>query len=108
MDFDQIKDALKFLNWEMLGAIGLITMATVQFLKGYIPDIKAGIPILKIFTLVVGLIIAHFCFDIAGVKHTETVALFHGFVGALFASLGYEILKGTKAGLRSSDEIKKP
>lgn len=108
MELDDIKKVLAFLNWEMLAAVGLITMATVQFLKEYIPDVCKGVPVLKLFTLAVGLFISHFCFDIAGVSHTETVALFHGFVGAIFAALGYEILKGTKLALRSSDEVKKP
>ncbi len=109
MELEDIKRVLAFLNWEMLAAVGLITMATVQFLKEYLPDVYKGVPVLKLFTLAVGLVISHFCFDIAGVKgHTETVALFHGFVGAIFAALGYEILKGTKLALRSSDEVKKP
>lgn len=107
MDLEELQKALDFLNWKMLVAIGIITMATVQFLKEYIPDVWRKIPVLKLFTLGVGLASAHFIFDIAGVKHTEMVALFHGFVGALLASLGYELLKGTKLGLRSSDEVKK-
>ena len=110
MDFEDIKNVLKFLNWEMLAATGLITMAAVQFFKEYIPECcvwkNVKIPVLKIFTLVVGLFVAHFCFDLSNAKHTETVALFHGFVGALFAALGYELLKGTKLGLRSSEEVK--
>lgn len=110
MDFDDLKAVLKFMSWEMLAAVGLITMATVQFFKEYIPEccvVKTfKIPVLKLFTLAVGLLVAHFCFDISGVKHTETIALFHGFVGALFAALGYEVFKGTKVGLRSSSELK--
>ena len=96
------------MNWEMLAAIGLITMATIQFFKEYIPDSYRKIPVLKMVTLVIGLFISYFCFDMAGAKHTETVALFHGFVGALFAALGYEMLKGTRLGLRSSSDLKKP
>lgn len=106
MDFEDIKDVLKFMNWEMLAAIGLITMAVVQFFKEYIPDVYKGVPILKVFTVAIGIILSHFCFDIAKVAHTETVALFHGFVGAVFAALGYELIKGTGLGLRSSKELK--
>jgi xanthine/uracil permease len=107
MDIEELQKALDFLNWKMLVGIGIITMATVQFLKEYIPDVWRKIPVLKLFTLAVGILVAHFIFDIALVKHTETVALFHGFVGALLAALGYELLKGTKLGLRSSSEAKK-
>lgn len=107
MDIAELKKVLSFMSWEMLAATGLITMATVQFLKEYIPDVWHKVPTLKLFTLAVGLFVAHFCFDLAGVKHTETVALFHGFVGALLAALGYEVLKGTKMSLRSSGEVKK-
>jgi hypothetical protein len=107
MNLEELQKALDFMNWKMLVAVGLITMATVQFLKEYIPDVWKHIPILKLFTLLVGLFVAHFCFDLADIKHTESIALFHGFVGALFAALGYELLKGTKAGLRSSSELKK-
>jgi xanthine/uracil permease len=107
MDISEIQKALDFLNWQMLVAVGIITMATVQFLKEYLPDVWRKIPVLKLFTLAVGIVVAHFIFDIANVKHTETVALFHGFVGSLLASLGYELLKGTKLGLRSSDEVKR-
>lgn len=110
MDYEDLKKILQFMSWEMLAATGVITMATVQFMKEYIPDcctIKTfKIPVLKLFTLAVGLFVGHFCFDLAGIKHTETVALFHGFVGAVFASLGYEMLKGTRLGLRSSTEMK--
>jgi hypothetical protein len=108
MDISEIQQALDFMNWQMLIAIGLITMATVQFLKEYIPDVWHKIPLVKLFTLAVGLAVAHFCFDIACVKHTESVALFHGFVGAVFAALGYEVLKGTKLGLRSRGDLNKP
>jgi xanthine/uracil permease len=107
VDITEIQKALDFMNWRMLVAVGVIVMATVQFLKEYIPDVWRRIPVLKLFTLFVGLFVAHFCFDIAQVKHTETVALFHGFVGALFAALGYDLLKGTKLGLKSSSEVKK-
>lgn len=108
MDFNDIKNLAKFLNWEMIGAISLFTMATIQFFKEAIPDKYGNIPILKISTLVAGMIWAHLLFDISGVKHTESIALVHGAAGPLIASLGYEVLKGTKLGLRSSDEIKKP
>jgi xanthine/uracil permease len=103
MDIEELQKVLDFLNWKMLVAIGVITMATVQFVKEYIPDVWRKIPVLKLFTLAMGVVIAHFVFNIADVKHTETVALFHGFVGALLASLGYELLKGTKLGLRPKE-----
>jgi hypothetical protein len=109
MDFDAIKDVLKFLNWEMLGAIGLIVMAWTQFWKEFIPDVLCcggkNIPVLKIFILASGAAWAYFIFDVAGVKHTETVAILHGIIGAMFSALGYEILKGTSLGLRSTDDM---
>lgn len=107
MDLSELQKALDFLNWKMLVAVGIITMATVQFLKEYIADVWHHIPVLKLFVLAVGLFVSHFIFDIAGVKHTESVALFHGFVGAVFAALGFDILKGTKLGLKSSSEMRK-
>jgi hypothetical protein len=110
MDYEQIKNALAFLNWEMLGAVGLITMAVVQFFKEHLPQSwvigKTNIPVTKLFTLGCGLVTSHFIFDIAAVEHTETVALFHGFVGAIFSTLGYEILKGTPLSMRSVSQIK--
>lgn len=110
LPFDDIQKVLYFLNWQMLAAVGLITMAWIQLAKKYIPDVccvgKFTIPVTVLFTLVSGMILAHFIFDIAGVKHNETIALFHGFVGALFSTLGYELLKGTKFGLRSSTDMK--
>ena len=110
MGVEEIKNVLAFMSWELLSAVGLITMATVQFFKEYVPDcceVKGfKFPVLKLFTLAVGLLVSHFCFDLAGVKHTESVALFHGFVGAVFAALGYEMIKGTRIGLRSTDQLK--
>ncbi len=88
MDISDIEKALSFMNWQMLTAIGLIVMAWTQFWKEYIPDTYKKIPVIKLFTLISGITIAHFIFDIAGVKHSETVALFHGLVGSLFAALG--------------------
>src|SRR4030042_410307 len=106
MDLPDIEKLLDFMNWKMLTAIGLIVMAWVQFWKEYLPEVYKKIPVIKLFTLFSGLFIAHFTFDIAEAKHTETVALFHGLVGSLFAALGYDILKGTKLGLRSSGQLK--
>lgn len=110
MDFEDIKKALAFLNWEMLGAIALITMAWTQYWKEYIPEVYcckgAKIPILKLFILASGMLASHFIFMIAGVKGAESVILFHGVIGSLFGALGYELVKGTKAALRSTTELK--
>jgi hypothetical protein len=112
MDLDDIQKALDFMNWKMLVAIALITMAWVQYWKEYLPDVyccgKVKIPILKIFILLSGMAVAHFIFGIAGVKSLESVILFHGVIGALFGALGYELVKGTKVALRSSSELKEP
>ena len=112
MDFDMMKDVMKFLNWEMIGAIAFMVTAFVQLLKQYIPAEviigKVKIPIIPIIAFASGLVFAHIIFDISGVKHTEEVALFHGFTGTLFSLLGYELLKGTKLGLRSADEVNPP
>lgn len=109
LGFD-IKDIMKFLNWEMIGAIGFLTMAWVQILKKYLPEEmvwgKAKIPVVLLSSFTSGFIFAYLLFDISGVKHTETVALFHGFAGTLFSTLGYEIIKGTALGLRSATEVK--
>lgn len=106
MDIPDIEKILSFMDWKMITAIGLLVMAWTQFWKEYIPDTYKKIPVIKLFTLLSGMVIAYFIFDIAGVKHTEMVALFHGLVGSLFAALGYDILKGTKLGLRSSTDLK--
>ncbi len=109
MDFEDIKNALKFLNWEMLGAIALITMAWVQYWKEYLPEVyccgKVKIPVLKLFILASGMVASHFIFGIAGVKGNESVILFHGVIGGLFGALGYELVKGTKVALRSKTEL---
>ena len=110
MDFDSIKDAMKFFNWEMISAIAIMTAAWVQLLKRYLPEEyvvgKAKIPVIILVAFASGFIFAHIIFDISGVKHNETIALFHGFAGTLFSLLGYELLQGTKFGLRSSTTIK--
>jgi hypothetical protein len=112
MDFGDLQNAMKFFNWEMITAIGILVTAFTQLLKQYVPaEITAGkakIPLLPILAFASGLVFAHIIFDIAGVNHTEEIALFHGFAGTLFALLGYELLKGTKLGLRSADEMKSP
>lgn len=111
MDFDAMKDVMKFFNWEMISAIAFLTMAWVQLLKKYLPEElmvgKAKIPVIILVAFASGFIFAHFIFDISKVEHTETIALFHGFAGTLFSLLGYEILKGTVLGLRSATEVKK-
>ncbi len=107
MDFDSIKDAMKFLNWEMVSAIGLMTLAWVQWLKKYLPAVYYKIPIIDLVAFASGFVFAHLIFDISTVKHTETVALFHGFCGSLFAMLGYELFSGKLLNLRSSSEITK-
>ena len=110
MDIGSIKDAMKFFNWEMIAAIAIMVSAWVQLLKKYLPEEviagKAKIPVIVLVAFASGFVFAHLIFDVSGVKHTETVALFHGFSGTLFSLLGYELLKGTSFGLRSSGEIK--
>ena len=112
MDFGDIQNAMKFLNWEMVVAIMILTMGWTQMLKKWLPAEwaigKAKVPIIELVGLASSMVLAHFIFDISGTTHTETVAIFHGFSGWLFATLGYEVIKGTKFGLRSSDEIKPP
>ena len=110
MDFNAMKDAMKFFNWEMITAIGILVMAWTQLLKQYLPVEwvvgKARIPIIVIVAFISGGVFAHIIFDVSGVNHTETIALFHGFAGTMFSLLGYELLKGTKLGLRSADDMK--
>lgn len=110
MDFDSMKNVMKFFNWEMISAIAILTMAWVQLLKKYLPEElvigKAKIPVIVLAAFASGFIFSHFIFDLSSVEHTETVALFHGFAGTLFSLLGYEVLKGTTLGLRSATEAK--
>ena len=109
MDFSEIQKALAFLNWEMVIGCGVLLLGWVQICKKYLVDPKVGsfqIPITLLFNLASAMVLAHFIFDVAGIKHTETIALFHGFASFVVSSLGYELLKGTKFGLRSGDEIK--
>lgn len=109
MDFSEIQKALDFLNWQMVVANAILLMGWVQICKPYIadPTIKGvKMPVTILFSLVSSMALSHFVFDVAGVKHTETIALFHGFSSFVISSLGYEILKGTKLGLRSGTEIK--
>ena len=106
----EIQRVLDFMNWKMLMAVGVIVLAWVQFWKEYIPEVccigKIKVPLVKIFTILSGIGASHFIFDLAGVQHTETVALFHGVIGALFSALTYEVIKGTRVGLRSAAEMK--
>jgi hypothetical protein len=110
MDFSDMKDIMKFMNWEMIAAIAFIVAAWVQLLKKYLPEElvigKAKIPVIVLVAFASGFVFAHLIFDISGVNHTETIALFHGFAGTLFSLLGYEILKSTSLGLRSSTDLK--
>jgi len=110
MDFESMKNVMKFFNWELIGAISLMILAWTQLLKRYIPEIccvgRFKIPVVVLAAFASGFIFAHFIFDLSKVNHTETVALFHGFAGTLFALLGYEVVRGTALGLRSSAEIK--
>lgn len=110
MDFDSMKDVMKFFNWEMISAIAVLVTAWVQLLKKYLPETWAvgavKIPVILLAAFASGFVFAHLIFDLSAVPHTETIALFHGFAGTLFSMLGYEILKGTAIGLRSSGEVK--
>ena len=110
MDFETMKQVMKFFNWELISAVAVMVTAWAQLLKRYLPEEvavgKAKIPVVVLVAFVSGFIFAHFIFDLSGVQHTETIALFHGFVGTLFSLLGYEMLKGSMLGLRSSAQIK--
>ncbi len=109
MDIDAIKDVMKFLNWEMVGAISLLTVAFVQYIKASLPEtilIKGySFPFLKVFILVFGIIIAYFTFRVAGKKVPFEVAAYHGFFSALISALGYELIKGTTLQLRSKAQL---
>ena len=109
MDFDEIQKALAFLNWQMVIAGAVLLTGWVQICKSYLGDITVKgfkIPVTLLFSLVSALVLSHFVFDVSGVSHTETIALFHGFASFVISSLGYELLKGTKLGLRSGTELK--
>src|SRR5512135_2635423 len=104
MDFEDIQKALSFLNWQMVVACSVLLMGWVQICKAYIGDPMVGavkIPLTLLFNLASALVLSYFIFDVSGVKHTTTIAIFHGFASFILSSLGYEILKGTKLGLRS-------
>ncbi len=109
MDFEEIQKALAFLNWQMVVAVAVMVTGWVQLCKPYLGDpVVKGvkIPVTVLFLFGSALAIAHFTFDVAGIKHEEVVALYHGFASALLSSLGYELLKGTKFGLRSGTDLK--
>jgi hypothetical protein len=110
MEWDSIKDAMKFFNWEMITAIAILITAWVQLLKRYLPEEypvgKCKIPVIVLVAFASGFVFSHIIFDISGVKHSETIALFHGFAGTLFSLLGYELLSGKLFSLRSANDMR--
>ncbi len=116
MDFiPDLGNTFKFLNWDMIVAITLATIAWTQFWKKYFPSIiikGKELPITEVFTILSGILIAHLFFDEAlkmnpkAYVHTFRTVVLHGSFGALLSTLGFEILKGTRLGLRSSTELK--
>lgn len=116
MDFiPDLGNTFKFLNWDMVIAVTLATVAWSQFWKKYLPHLiikDREIPITEIFVLLSGILIAHLFFDEAArvspatYIHTGRTVILHGAFGALLSMLGFEVLKGTKLGLRTADELK--
>ncbi len=116
MDFiPDLGNTFKFLNWDMIVAITLATLAWTQFWKKFFPSIiikGRELPITEVFTILSGILIAHLFFDEAfrinanTYVHTGRTVILHGAFGALLSTLGFEILKGTKLGLRSSTDLK--
>jgi hypothetical protein len=113
MDFDitEIQKALDFLNWKMIVANGVLLMGWVQLIKPYLGDPTwkgFNIPLVLLVSLFSSMLLSHFVFDVSGVKHTETIALFHGFASFVLSSLGYELLSGKFLSMRSKDQMVKP
>ena len=109
MDFSEIQKALDFLNWKMVIACGVLLLGWVQIAKPYIGDLTIKglkVPTVPLFSLVSAMVLSHFIFDVAGVTHSETVALFHGFCSFVVSSLGYELLSGKFMQLKSKTELK--
>ena len=101
METLEIDKILSFMNMQMLAAIALILSAWVQFTKVYFPE-----KWVKLWTLVSGVFISFLTFCCAGAKGSYLVVIFHGIVATVLSSFGYELLKGTKLGLRSTDDLK--
>jgi hypothetical protein len=102
MDSLDIEKILSFMNMQMLAAIALVLTAWVQFTKVYFPE-----KFVKLWTLASGIGLSYLIFCCAGIKGNAIAIILHGIVATVLSSLGYELLKGTKLGLRGTDELKK-
>jgi hypothetical protein len=103
-----IPEQLKWLDFERIIGLAILTLAIVQYIKVNIPD-KA----IKVFTILVGVVLAILADLYVGVPAAK-IAWFkdvvNGILAAVLSDIGYGFLS-TKAGafaLPSKDDLRKP
>lgn len=92
---------ISFLDMKILAGISVLLTAWVQFTKEYFPD-----KIVKIWSIGSGLGIAYLSLCMVGCKFLWYHVLIYGIAAAVLGGLFYEIVKGTRVGMRSSDQMK--
>ena len=101
-----IPEQLKWLDFERIIGIAILTLAVVQYLKANIPD-----KFIKVFTILVGVALAVLADLYVGVpKIAWFKDIVNGVLAAVLSDIGYGFLS-TKAGaftLPSKDDLKKP
>lgn len=99
---------ITFLDMKILGGIVFILMGWLQWSKEHIPDIviKGKNISVKIWTLISAFTISYLGNISDKVVCPWTKLVLYTIAAISLSTFGYEILKGTKLGLRSSTELK--
>jgi hypothetical protein len=98
-----------FLDMKFLAGITVILWAWIQWTKEYFPDLTiAGrsYSLVKPWTFASGFLIAYLGAKCGGIICSLPHLILYAVASASLSSFGYELLKGTKLGLRSSSELK--
>lgn len=100
---------ISFLDMKILASIIFVLLGWIQWTKEYIPDITIKdktVSLVKVWTLISAFGISYLGNVCAGIVFSWPKLILYAITASSLSALGYEILKGTRLGLRSSTELK--